>query len=127
MKKIIVLAIVIVCMCGCGKKEINNPIDNTEQKQIESNASIGDLNFELIDTKIENGTSEFTFEITNTSNESKYIKSMNAIAKDNEGNEIITLLGVLEEEIGSGEKTTITCSYGGDLSNVETFEYELID
>lgn len=128
MKKAIVITLLLISVCGCGKKEeYKEPQEENKQNKIESKATVNDFQFELIESKIENGTSAFTFEITNVSNEAKYVGEMQAIAKDREGNTLITLSGVIESEIGSKEKTIITCSYGGDLSEIETFEYELND
>ncbi|MDE6284907.1 MAG: hypothetical protein K2M17_04105 [Bacilli bacterium] len=128
-KKIAIVTLALLCMCGCGKKEqlnnTNNPEGNKENQQIESKVALNDFQIELLSSNIENGTSEFTFEITNTSQETKYVSELEAIAKDSEGNDVITLFGVIEKEILSGEKEMVICSYGGDLSNIATFTYEL--
>lgn len=128
MKKIMVIAILIVGLCGCGKKEeYKEPPEENKQTQIESKATVNDLEFELKESKIENGTSEYTFEVTNVSSETKYVKEIQAIAKDSEGNQVIILAGVIESEIGSKEKTEVTCAYGGELQNVSTFTYEILN
>lgn len=127
MKKVIVIILLLISVSGCGKKEEKEIPEGNQQKQIESKVTMSDFEIELINSKIENGTSEFVFEITNVSKESKYVKEIQAIAKDNEGNPIITLSGVIESEIGSKEKTEVTSSYGGELSNVTTFQYEILN
>lgn len=128
MKKAIVIALLVISVCGCGKKEeYKEPSLEENKTQIESKATVNDFQFELKESKIENGTSEFVFEVTNVSSEAKYIKEIQAIAKDSEGNPIITLSGVIESEIGSKEKTEVTCSYGGELTNVSTFTYEILN
>ena len=114
-------------MCGCGKREENKKPEEEPKNKIESKATINDLEIEVIETKIENGTSEYTMEITNKASESKKVNVIEVKAKDSEGKEVITLLGVVEEEIAPGEKTRVTCSYGGELENVKTLEYEVID
>lgn len=127
MKKLIIGICILISMSGCGKQEeIKKPEEEANNK-IESKATMNDLEIELIESKIENGTSEYTFEITNKASESKKINGIEAIGKDSEGNQVITLLGVIEEEIETGEKTRVTCSYGGELESVKTFEYKIVD
>ena len=128
-KKIVILLFVLISICGCGKKEEMKQGDTPKEEikePIESKMTLSDFQIELKSNKIENGTSEFTFEITNISKETKYVKEMQAKAKDGEGNNVVSLLGVIEQEIGTGEKVEVNCSYGGDLSLVQSFEYELV-
>ncbi len=122
-KKIILFLLVFLCLCGCGKEEQINYEENKEP--IKSMVTLNDFQIELKDKKVENGTSTFTFSVTNLSNESKYLKEILAKAKDDLGNSIVSLLGVINQEIKSGEKIEVNCSYGGDLSNVQLFEYNI--
>ena len=125
-KKILSLALIVLLLAGCGKvtKDEKKDADDS-QKQVESNVS--DFNFNLINSSFENGTSNFDIEITNVSSESKYIKEFNVAVKDKEGNLLVTLAGIVESDIASNDKITITCSYGGDLSSFDSLKYSLVD
>lgn len=138
-KKIILGLLIMLSVCGCGKKEkMDKPNDTNQPQNIEettkpgeekqerqSTGTLQDFKIVLLASNLEEETSEYTFEITNIAREKKYINAIEVKAKDSEGNNVITLTGVLEEEIESGEKTEVTCSYGGKLEGITTFEYEI--
>lgn len=131
-KKIMIGAIILLSVCGCGKKEEMNNTPNEEIQEgetIKGNVKLEELKIELVSSKIneEEEVSEFIFAITNIANETKTIKEIKAQAKDKEGNDLIALSAVIEEEIKSGEKKEVNCSYGGILKDVDTFTYEVIN
>ncbi len=128
MKKIILLCITLLLLSGCGNKTQQPTSTETEDKTktIESKAELNDIQFSLKDAKTENGATSFDFEVTNLANEAKYLKEF-IVKVTLEDDNMITLSGVVEQEIKSQETITITCSYGGNLSNYKALDYELVD
>ena len=125
MKKIILMCLTLLLVSGCGNKNIQKPNIEEEPKKIESNATIQDFQFQLVEGKTENETTSFEFEITNVSSEPKYLKEF-LVKVSLEDESIVQLFGTVEQEIASQEKINITCAYGGNLANYKSFDYELI-
>ncbi len=127
-KKAILLCITLLLLSGCGNK--NQQPTNTEvedqTKTIENKAMLSDMQFQLKDAKTENEVTSFDFEITNLASETKYLKEF-LVKVTLEDDSMITLSGVVEQEIASQEKITITCSYGGNLSSYKALDYALVD
>lgn len=121
------LFLFLFMISGCKNKE-NQVEENKEpQKQVESKETIQDFQFQLLNAKLENGSSEFEFEITNISNETKKINKFRVTVKDESGKDLVSLTNVMNKELETNDKVIATCSYGGDLSNYHSFEYELLD
>jgi len=74
----------------------------------------------------EKSTSILQTTVTNTSNTTQYLKDFNIIVKDESGNEIVTLTGFIGDSIDAGESKLIVSSYGEDLTNAASIEYEII-
>lgn len=118
----------LVLFTGCKDKEpIKEESKKEEIKKVESNVTLENFQFKLMNANIENGTSEFEFEITNISDETKEIKVLKIIVKDENNNDMVQLKSVINKTVESKNKFTVTCSYGGDLSNYHSFVYEILD
>ena len=132
MKKKILLVSLIGCLllvtagCGCSKKEEQKKDTkiNTSKKVIKDQKVEV---FKMTNTTLvyENKMSTLTTEVTNTSKETTYIKSFNIVVKDKTGNEMITLLGYIGQEIPAGETRTITSSTDLDISKAGSIEYSV--
>ena len=75
MKKFKILTFVLLMLfvfTGCKEKDpMQEETKKEEPKKVESNVTLENFQFKLLNVKIENGSSEFEFEITNISNEAK--------------------------------------------------------
>lgn len=131
MKKIVsilligILTVGISTGCGCSKKEKKDePIVNTNEDVIKDQEV---ETFKLTNTSLVyvDGMSTLVTEVKNDSTETAYIKSFNIIVKDANGNQMLTMLGYIGEEIPAGETRTITSSTDMDLSKAGAIEYTI--
>ena len=137
MKKIGIALLVgvsaISLLTGCDTKEKEK--EKTEGKDtVVSNTNtdvIKDQNlgvFEFQNTSLiyENGQSVLEVEVTNTSSVDQKIVEFKIIVKDENDQEIITLVGFVGDTIKAGESKVITSSCGKDLSKAKSISYELV-
>ena len=125
---IVLLGVIAFLVIKYKKKEENTTEPSTQEKENqtkEQSYNLNDFEFTLENTRFENGTSTFTIKVTNKTNEAKQINQFKVIIKNETGEELVRLIGIVNEEIVGNGTTTVTCSYGGDLSNYNTLEYEL--
>ncbi len=131
MKKFKILTFILLMLfvfTGCKEKEpMQEETKKEEPKKVESNVTLENFQFKLLNAKIENGSSEFEFEITNISNEAKELKKLNITVKDENNDDLVHLISVINKQVESQDKITVTCSYGGDLSNYHSFDYKLVN
>ena len=108
-------------------KEESIKSQETEKKEETKpqKVDISDFTFSLENALFENGTSSFTIKITNNSSEIKHIDKFVAVIKNSEGQELVRLDGVVNQDIEGNGSTIVTCAYGDDLSNYATLEYEI--
>lgn len=133
MKKILALVLAfslffgLATGCGCNKKE-----DKKEEVKINTNEGvIKDQELEVFtftNTSLvyEDNTSILITKVTNTSDQTEYLKEFKIHVKDAAGNEIVELTGFVGDNIGANSSTTISSSYSEDLTKATTIEYEVI-
>ena len=102
------------------EKEQNN---TTETPMISD--EIDSFVFIIEEATFEDGTSDFMVKITNQSGEPAYINTFAMRIKDSEGNEMIKLTGIVNEEIEANGTRTVGCSYGGDLSGYASVDFAI--
>ena len=129
---LIVLIVGIVILINTGKKEdipsVNE--DNNVEEKVPgesgiSSDSIESFEFKIDDETFEEGTSSFTVTVTNKTNEAKYLNTFALVPKDENGNSMISIYGIIDEEIEANGTRTIICSYGGDVSNYSSMDYKI--
>lgn len=130
-----VLSLTLLSGCGCSKKEDakgNNNDTKTEGPKANTNQDVikdqelGVFKFEKTSLIYENGNSKLQTKVTNTSNETQFLKEFLIHVKDAEGKEIVTLTGFIGSNLEAGESRTISSTYGDDLTKATSIEYELV-
>lgn len=130
MKYIKILLITLSCislLIGCGKKEEKQDKPKEEEKQ-QVNQKIEADSFEFTTNSVnfENNNSVFDINIKNIAPEERYINEFLIHVKDESGNDLASLYGYVNETIEPAGERTISCSYGNDLSNYKSLEFEVI-
>lgn len=142
MKNVLTIALIGIFLlntgCGCTKKETKEEVLEKKDTFIEDQVSNVNKNSEVIDDKekngfkftntsliYENGMSTLVTEVTNEGSESKYLGTFNIYAKDKDGNTIVTLSGLVDDELAPGESKTITASISINISNAYSIEYDV--
>ena len=123
----------ISLLTGCDTKEKDKDKDSEKDKVVSNTNTevIKDQNlgvFEFQNTSLiyENGQSILEVEVTNTSAVDQQIVEFNIIVKDENDEEIITLVGFVGDIIKAGESKVITSSCGKDSSKAKSISYELV-
>lgn len=123
MKKLLVLGIclmTLITVVGCGKdkkeeKKENNLLDNQIVNEVE---------FSGANLTYENELSTFTVVVTNKAKEAKKVGIVNITFKDKDGNEIITLKGLVDKELKTNNSASISASASIDLKSAKSIEYK---
>lgn len=123
----------LVTGCGCSNKESkeknNNLVEdikaNTNENVIKDQV-LDVFTFTNISLIYENGTSTLETLVTNTSSEPQYLTEFKVHVKNELGEEIVTLTGFVGASIEANGTETIISSYGDDLSNAYSIEYEIV-
>lgn len=126
-KILLITLSITTILTGCGNKEkVDN--DNKEETKNKSNETVVADSFEFttISVNFENENSVFDINIKNTANEERYINEFIIHVKDKDGNELAILFGYVNETIEAKGERTISCSFGGDLSNYASLEFEVL-
>ena len=123
----------ISLLTGCDTKDKDKDKDSGKDKVVSNTNTevIKDQNlgvFEFQNTSLiyENGQSILEVEVTNTSAVDQQIVEFSIIVKDENDEEIITLVGFVGDVIKAGESKVITSSCGKDLSKAASISYELV-
>ena len=123
----------ISLLTGCDSKDKDKDKDSGKDKVVSNTNTevIKDQNlgvFEFQNTSLiyENGQSILEVEVTNTSAVDQQIVEFSIIVKDENDEEIITLVGFVGDVIKAGESKVITSSCGKDLSKAASISYELV-
>lgn len=125
-KIIIIFILSLNIITGCKKKEeqlddvkvnINDGIIKEQQVEM----------FQFKNTSLiyEDGTTTLETSVTNTSNNEEYLKEFNIQILNRNGNEIITLVGFIGDNIKPGETKIISSYCGEDLSNGVSIIYTI--
>jgi len=125
----ILLIVLIIISAFLYKKESLVP-SNEKEKKIYANTSadlIKDTTYEGLEfTNIalitDKEYSTFTASVTNKKEEVINIENVNIILKDKKGNNVVTLLGNIGENLKPGETRTITASTKSELKGVVSKE-----
>lgn len=134
MKKKIILSIALVLMlgtvvgCGCEKKEDANDAKvkvNTNNDVIK-NQELEVFTFTNTSLVYEDNTSTLVTTVTNTSNETQYLKEFKIHVKNEKDEEIVELTGFVGDNIEGNSSTTISSSYAEDLTKAKKIEYEIV-
>lgn len=129
---VLVLSITLLTGCGCSKKENKKETDTENKTQANVNPDVVKdqvldvFKFEKTSLIYENGNSTLQTTVTNTSNETQYLKEFKIHVKDKDGNEMIELTGFFGGDIEAGKSKVITSTYGDDLTSATSIEYELV-
>ena len=130
--KIIKLTLLIILsiglLTGCGKKEDSKK----DKEEIKSNINenvIKDQTLDVFTFKntsliYKDGYSILETLVTNTSNEKQYLEEFKIHIKDEKGNVIVTLTGFIGDSIEANSSKRIVSTYGEDLTNATSIEYE---
>ena len=121
----LVLSLGLITGCGCNKKEEKEVKINTNQDVIKDQ-ELEVFTFTNTSLVYEDETSILITKVTNTSNETQYLKEFKIHVKDIAGNEIVELTGFVGDNIEANSSTTISSSYSEDLTKAAKIEYEII-
>lgn len=143
MKKLLALSLVgLLVFAGCGKKDDNknnnstNNDNNQQQEQQEQpkvntseeviqDKTLEEFTFTNTSMIYENGSTTLETTVTNTSNQTSYLQEFLIHAKDEDGKEIVTLIGFVGDSIAAGESKVITSGVSMDLTNAKSITYEV--
>lgn len=131
MKSVKILLVITACLSlivGCGNKNKESKEKNTNNNTVAENKTVIAESFEFKTNSVnfENNNSVFDINIKNIADESRYIKEFMIHVKDAKGETLANLFGYVNETIEAQGEKVISCSYGGDLSNYSTLEFEVL-
>lgn len=128
---IVVLAIILVIVfMGKGKEDAdkgtksNAPTANTQEKIVEE-VELNGLRFSNIAMITEGTTTYLTMDVTNPTNNTIKMETVDIDMKDKDGNVITTFLGYFGGEVPAGETRTISSQVEMDLSKAVTKEIKV--
>lgn len=132
MKKIIFILIALTLIVGCGKaKEIEQqPIEPQElitqntNDDVVKEQTIDGFKLTNITLTTYNELSKLIFTITNIQ-EKQYIKLIDIIAKDENGNVLYNFKTYVDKTLEKDENVKATCNIEGNLTNVYSLEYKI--
>lgn len=134
MKKILLITLIAYISlfnigCGCSKKESKKKeetiVKNNQSKNVVKNQQVGVFKMENTSLTYDGSLSTLITFVTNTSDTTQTLDSFNILVKDKKGNEMITLMGFVGEELKAGETKTITSSTDMNLMNAGSIEYSI--
>lgn len=119
-----------IFLTGCNNTEEKENKKETQKENINKEV-IKDQNLEVFkftntSLKYENSTSVLQTTVTNTSSEKQYLKEFKIHVRDKKDNEIVELIGYVGDYIDKNQSKIITSSYGDDLTNAYSIDYEII-
>lgn len=130
MKKIAVILIVLfstMLLTGCGKKtDITDGIKSNTNEDVIKDQKVEVFEFTNTSLVYEEGRSKLEVIVTNTSEEVAYLSEFKIHVKDENGNEIIELIGFVGEQIEPKESRLITSYSIQDLTNASSISYEIV-
>lgn len=130
MKKIIIILICAIILCGCDKEEDVKKKENTgvnvnTKEDIIKDQTVGDFEFTNTSMIEENGLTTITTSIKNNSNVAKNVPIFTIIVKDRGGSVIEETIGYVGGEIKAGETKQVTTSITSSLADAYSIEYKI--
>ena len=122
----LVLSLGLITGCGCNKKEEKKEVKMNTNQDVIKDQELEVFTFTNTSLVYEDETSILITKVTNTSNETQYLKEFKIHVKDIAGNEIVELTGFVGDNIEANSSTTISSSYSEDLTKAAKIEYEII-
>ncbi|MBP3461901.1 MAG: hypothetical protein J6K21_05820 [Bacilli bacterium] len=132
MKKIILSSIfMLLCFClvtgcGCNKKEEikGNGTKENKSKEVLKEQIVDGFKINNVSLITEGEMSTFNATVTNLQEE-QYIKSVDIIIKDKDGNIYVTLSGLIERKLKKNESQMINGSTNLDLNEAYSVSYKI--
>ena len=132
MKKIVLSSIFMLLVlglitgCGCNKKEEikENGIKENKNKEVLKEQIVDGFKINNVSLITEGEMSTFNATVTNQQEE-QYIKSVDIIIKDKDGNIYVTLSGLIERKLKKNESQMINSSTNLDLNEVYSVSYKI--
>lgn len=119
--------------CGCSKKDdgVDTQIRENKNSNISKPQIIDNLKFEntsIVFDPISGayGNTKFTTTVTNIGNEDVSIEHIDVKVLDDDGNEIITLSGLILDPIPAGDSRSFSSFCGLDLTDAKNIEFSVI-
>lgn len=130
MRKIIIILICAIILCGCDKEEDvkkkeNNGVNVNTKEDIIKDQTVGDFEFTNTSMIEENGMTTITTSIKNNSSVAKNVPIFTIIVKDRGGSVIEETIGYVGGEIKAGETKQVTTSITSSLADAYSIEYKL--
>ena len=125
-----VSAISLLTGCGTKEKDSNKKgedkvVSNTNTEVIKDQ-TLGIYEFKNTSLIYEGGQSVLETVVTNTSSQDQMLEEFKIVVKDENDQEMITLVGFVGNVIKAGESKVITSYCGKDLSKAASIKYELV-
>ena len=112
---------------GIGEKKVEKKKEKKKEVvkdiQIEDKEIEGGIKAVQTNLVTKGGHAELTSEIKNETSEDKYIKYLDIIVKDANGNEVDKLIGYVGSTIPAGGSYPIVTAINADLSKIVNIEY----
>ena len=132
MKKIVLSSIFMLLVlglitgCGCNKKEEikENGIKENKNKEVLKEQIVDGFKINNVSLITEGEMSTFNATVTNQQEE-QYIKSVDIIIKDKDGNIYVTLSGLIERKLKKNESQMINGSTNLDLNEAYSVSYKI--
>lgn len=127
-KILLVFALALVVTTGCGKKELKDikKLKTNTKENVVKEQSKEDFTFTDTSLVYEDNTSIFKTKVTNTSGNKQDVKEFKIHVKDKDGNDIVVLTGFIGTSLEANGSTIMTATYGADITNCESIEYEVV-
>jgi len=124
----ITLIIAGVCLlftiCFVGFKIVSNTYASPDDNYL-VNQTVDGLSFENASLISENGISKYIVNVVNDNKDDYSLKTINVTFKDNEGNEITTLLGYIGDSLSPNEEKVLNISTDQEITGISSIEYKI--
>lgn len=130
--QVFIIILMLITITGCGKKTnkdnqdiSSEPIVNVEEG-VTSDKDLGEgivaQNTKMVTV---NGETTITTNVINNGEEAKYIKYVDIILKNENGEVVKTLIGYIGQSIPSKQSYEVITSINIDLSEIKSVEYKI--
>lgn len=124
-KILLILVTVFTLATGCKNKEKEEKQETKNETEVTQPIIAESFEFKVVSVNFENENSVFDINVKNTSNEERFINEFIIHVKDENGSDLAALFGYINETIEPNGERVISCSFGGNLSNYKSLEYEV--